>query len=145
MLTSGLPDNINQILTVHHALWVHLPTIKYGDIEYLTYTPSHQGYTSVVLPNDNAKNFLWITQNLNKSSYGTLEINKAKTLGHVTRITWIVDNNNNKFNYCGLVKTCSYFDSNQDILIEKYIGDTTKVIYSSDPNYANYVSPKSQY
>lgn len=145
MFTAELPDNVNQILAVHHSLWNHTPTIKYGGISYPTYTPSHEGYTSVILPNDNAKNFLWITQNLNKSSYATSEITKAQTLGHVKRITWIVDNNDNKFNYCGMVKTCAYFDSTQDIFIEKYIGDTTKVIYSSDPTYASYVSPQSRY
>ena len=129
MFTAELPDNVNQILLVHHSLWNHTPTIKYGSISYPTYTPSHEGYTSVILPNDNAKNFLWITQNLNKSSYATSEITKAQTLGHVKRITWIVDNNDNKFSKRISRKTKSTgFSSQYLIASSTLVKDCAKLI-----------------
>lgn len=49
---------------------------------------------------------MWITQNLQKSTYGTLEINRARKLGEDHRITWIVDTRQGAFVYkCNITTT----------------------------------------
>lgn len=151
IVEQDIPVNVKQILDVHHALWNATSDpdgehkLEYKDSYYNIYIPSHQGYASVVLPSGIGKNFLWITQNLNKSSYASIEIKKARSQGDDKRVTWIVDNSNDKFYYCALIKTCSYFDGKQDILIEKYSENGTQLVYSTDPFYVNYLPPKSRY
>jgi len=123
------------ILRIHHALWNREDFIERDGKQYSLYTPSHGGYCSVVLPNDQGYNLLWITQNINKSSYGTLAIKRAIAQGDDLRITWIVDNNNSKFKYIGVVNTCMYYDNSQDIIIERYTDDGTEVVYTNMPFY----------
>ena len=102
----------SEILEIHDTLWnavsdsnsrVH--TLTYKDTSYQINIPGHCGYASVLLPNSNGKKFLWITQNLHKSTYGTLAINRQKDLGNQHRITWIVDTNNGLFSYRSNITT----------------------------------------
>lgn len=146
-----LPEHVERMLNVHDSLWnallpnSNLKKISYKNKEYDIYIPGHGGYASVILTNDAGKNFLWITQNLNKSSYASIEISKARSQGDDKRVTWIVDNSNDQFYYCALIKTCQYFDGKKDILIEKYDHGSTHLVYSTDPFYENYIPPKSKY
>lgn len=124
---------VQELLDVHHALWNKEKTVSYKSKIYDTFSPAHAGYTSVILPNENNYNFLWITQNLNKSSGASLDIIRARSQGDDTRITWIVDNSNNKFSYVGLIRTTDYFDGKKSIIIERYDAHGTDVVYSTDP------------
>ena len=126
-------QNIQSILDLHHGLWNKEKTVTYKNKKYTTFQPSHDGYVSVILPNENDYNFLWITQNLNKSSGASVEINRARSQGDDLRITWIIDNSRNRFTYVGLVRTCDYFDGKKSIIIERYDERGTHVLYSSDP------------
>jgi hypothetical protein len=99
------------ILAVHDNLWDHLyaaknqgfyagnAQIKYKEHDYQINIPAHMGFASVLLPNANDRKYLWITQNLNKSSYGSLAIQRCASIGHDHRITWIVDTNDGGFVY----------------------------------------------
>jgi len=134
---------IVSILRVHHALWNRESFIERGGQKYTPFVPAHDGYISVVLPNEQGHNLLWITQNLNKSTSGSLEIKKARSLGNDKRITWIVDNSNSKFLYLGSVHTCNYFDGQEDIIIERYYQDEpTQVLWTNMPFY---LPAKSKY
>lgn len=128
-----IPDHVQPILDVHHGLWNRDKTVTYRSQEYQVFIPSHEGYSSAILPNENGYNFLWITQNLNKTSGATLDIIRSRSQGDDTRVTWIVDNSNNKFSYVGLVRTTDYFDGKKSIIIERYDDQGTRVIYSTDP------------
>jgi hypothetical protein len=130
------------ILRIHHALWNREDSIERNGKTYRCFMPQHQGYTSVVLPNDQGYNLLWITQNMNKSTHGSLSIKHARSQGHDQRITWIVDNNNSKFTYVGSVHTTNYFDGSEDILIERYTETGTEVLWTNMPFH---VSAKSKY
>jgi hypothetical protein len=127
-------ENVQSILDVHHSLWNKDIKINYRGKSYDSFTPSHEGFTSVILPNDNGYHFLWITHNLNKSSAGTFEIINGRSQGDDKRITWIIDNTDNKFQYVGVVKTCDYYDGKKFIIIERYGPDGTSVIYCTDPS-----------
>jgi len=130
-----ITPEILSILDVHHSLWDRGTHVTYKDKDYGTFIPAHGGFMSVILPNASNKNFMWITQNLNKDSHTSIEIKRARSVGDDKRITWIIDNNNDKFEYCGLIKTCLYFDGKKDILIEKYRGSFTEVVYTTDKKY----------
>lgn len=125
------PDkNIEQILNVHHALWDMKPEVIYFGNSYKVKHADHKGYSSVILPGKSGKNILVITQNLNKSTYGTLEIQRAATLGQTTRITWIVDTSMGGFNYVGVVKTCFDFT-----VVERYDQYGTHTVYHTNPKF----------
>lgn len=125
------------ILRIHHALWNKEDFIERGGQKYTPFVPPHNGYVSVVLPNEQGYNLLWITQNMNKSTYGSEQIRKAQSLGNNLRITWIVDNSNSRFIYLGCVNTCDYFDGKQDIIIERYSQDQPdQVVWTNMPFHA---------
>jgi len=152
ILKLKIPYEIEHVIDVHNSLWDLLSTdtvgyksIDFYDKKYPVNIPEHLGFASVVLPGNGDKNFLWITQNMNKSTYGSLDIKEARSQGNDKRITWIVDNTDNKFHYCTLIKTCIYFDGREDILVEKYKDGNTEIVYCNDPAYASYVTPKSKY
>ena len=130
------------ILRIHHALWNREDSIERDGKQYKPFVPQHDGYVSVVLPNEQGYNFLWITQNMNKSSYGSESIRRSRSQGHDQRITWIVDNNNSTFQYIGCVKTTRYFDGSEDIIIERYTDIGTFVIWTNMPFH---VPAKSKY
>jgi len=147
-----IPTNVQSVLDVHNSLWnmlsasnIDTKTIQFNGVHYPVNIPVHLGFASVVLPGNNNKNFLWITQNMNKSTYGSLDIKEARSQGNDKRITWIVDNTNDKFHYCALIKTCLYFDGKMDILVEKYKNESTEIVYCTNPVYASYVTHKSKY
>lgn len=148
IIETQMPTHVEQLLDVHNTLWNALSDsyaglkLNYKGSEYDIYKPEHDGFTSTVISNDAGKNFLWITQNLNKSSYGSLEIKRARSQGDDKRITWVIDNSNDKFYYCAMIKTCLYFDGKKDIYIEKYYNGNTEVVYSTEPYY---LPPKSKY
>ncbi len=116
-------DKASDILRVHHALWnaVYDTDSSYHSLQYCgqTYTiqkpPTKQvdgwdifpGYASVLLPNSKGSKFMWITQNLHKSTYGTLAIKRAQEHGEDHRITWVVDTKNGGFEYRSNITTTS--------------------------------------
>jgi hypothetical protein len=140
--TPPMDQGILEVLSVHNSLWDKEEKLNYRGKTYDIYNPSHGGYSSVILPNENGYNFLWITQNLNKSTYGSMAILQARTQGDDKRNTWIVDNNNGTFKYVGIIATCNYFDGKKTQLIERYTEHGTIVVYSSDPMI---VSERSRY
>lgn len=106
-------DQAIELLKVHNALWNAVydrdsteHSLEYKNDTYQIQIPVHKGYASVLLPNSKGIKFMWITQNLNKSTYGTLSITKAKLNNEDHRITWIVDTRNGGFTYrCNITTT----------------------------------------
>lgn len=128
-----LTQNIQDIIDVHEALWNRELFVTYRGEKISTFTPSHEGFTSVILKNSNGKSFQWITQNLNKSSYGTMRIIRGRSQGEDHRITWIIDNSNAEFTYVGRIETVKYPDGKNSCVIERYDGDDTLIIYDTNP------------
>lgn len=131
-----ITPEIEQILSVHYQLWDKNTIITYKDQTEYSYTPEHGGYNSVILKNNNGTPHMWITQNMNKSSYGTLAIERAIKNKQDLKITWIINVSDNQYVYAGQVRTHQYFDPNKldSIRIETYQNEVTKVIYDNDPN-----------
>lgn len=105
-------EQATEILNVHNALWNAVydhdsnnHVLRYKDELYQINIPPHRGYASVLLPNSKGTKFLWITQNLHKSTYGTLAIQRQTSQGNDHRISWIVDTNNGQFNYRSNITT----------------------------------------
>jgi hypothetical protein len=95
---------IDEILAVHDSLWEAVystdnsrPSITYKGNTYHIQVPTHRAYASVLLPNGTGTNFLWVTNNMSKSSYGTLAIQRAAKHNEDHRITWILDTTNGGF------------------------------------------------
>jgi len=128
-----LTQEVQDILSVHEALWNKEPFVMYHGEKVSTFTPSHEGFTSAILKNSKGKPFQWVTQNLNKNSYGTMRIIRARAQGEDHRITWIIDNSEAQFKYVGRVESIRYPDGKISSIIERYIGDQTEIIYNSDP------------
>lgn len=128
-----MDSKISEILQVHNALWNRESSIQFNGKTYQPRVPEHGGFSSVILPNENEYNFLWLTQNLNKNSTTTSKILHSRSQGDDLRITWIVDNNGGRFTYVGCVTTIDYFDGNSSKIIERYTDEGTLVVYSSDP------------
>jgi len=135
-------SKVLSILRIHHALWNREDSIERDGKQYKPFIPQHNGYVSLVLPNEQGYNLLWITQNMNKSSYGSEEIRRARSQGHDHRITWIVDNNDSKFQYVGSVVTTNYFDGSEDIIIERYVDTGAQVVWTNMPYH---IPAKSKY
>lgn len=106
-------EQAKTILQTHDALWnavldfdgLH-HVLTHDGQKYDIFIPAQRGYASVILPNSNGIPFLWITQNLNKSTYGSLQIKQARDKDLDLRITWVVDTRNGQFNYRSTIKTC---------------------------------------
>lgn len=128
-----MDSKISQIFQVHNALWTREKSIEYNGSIYTPHLPEHGGFASVILPNENEYNFLWISQNLNKNSSTTLKILHSRSQGDDYRITWIVDNNGGRFTYVGCITTVDYFDGNKSKIIERYTDQGTHVLYSTYP------------
>lgn len=128
-----MDSKILDILHVHNALWNRELSIQFNGNTYKPHVPEHAGFSSIILPNENGYNFLWVTQNLNKNSSTTTTIMHSRSQGDDHRITWIVDNNGGRFAYVGCVTTVDYFDGNTYKIIERYTDEGTHVVYSSDP------------
>lgn len=134
---------VKQTLYVHDQLWNYLHgktngnnILEYDGSEYIIQQPSHKGYASVVLPNSRGKNFLWITQNLNKTTYGSMAIERYKSEGKDHRITWIVDTNNGDFKYRSNISTV--LDSSGNLIdgtIEIYDSLGRAVVWSKNKMY----------
>ena len=134
-------ETTESILAVHNSLWNALydfdsdeHTLHYNDIKYNIYKAKHGGYTSVNLPNPKGTQFLWITQNLNKSTYGTQAIQRAATKHQDLRITWIVDTSNGQFTYRTSIHTTA--DASGNMLegrIDLYDSLGTETIWSLNP------------
>jgi hypothetical protein len=128
---------LNELLSVHNGLWDMKSEVSFYGRSYTTHTASHKGYTSVVLPSKTGSKLLYITQNLNKSTYGTLEIQRAAKEGKTVKLTWIVDTSDGQYEYKGLIKTTPDLT-----YIESYSSFGTAIAYSTDPNY---IPIKSRY
>jgi hypothetical protein len=132
---------VESILAVHNSLWNALydldsdtHSLHYNDTKYSIYLPKHRGYASVNLPNPKGTQFLWITQNLNKSTYGTLQIQKARQRDEDQRITWIVDTSNGQFEYRTSIRTTAT-DTGELIQgsIDMYDSLGTETLWSTNP------------
>ena len=131
---------IDDILSVHHTLWDALttgrsnPCVTYNNETYDIRIPPHGGYASAILPNKNGTPFLWITQNLNKTSYGTLQIERQAKLNNDHRISWIVDTRNGGFKYIFNISTTTN-DTGHCIngTIEMYDQFGTSTVWSTNP------------
>lgn len=121
---------ISELLTLHHSLWDMDDEVHYFGDTYKVYKPEHKGFSRVLVPGKSGKNIMYITQNLNKSTYGTQEIQRAAKKGETVRITWVVDPSDGRFNYIGLIKTTPSYS-----MIEKYTSFGTQLVYHSDPNF----------
>lgn len=121
---------ISELLTLHHSLWNMDDEVEYFGNTYEVFKPEHKGFSRVLVPGKSGKNIMYITQNLNKSTYGTLEIQQAAKKGETVRITWIVDPSEGTFKYIGLIKTNSSHS-----LIEKYTSFGTQILYHTDPYF----------
>jgi hypothetical protein len=126
---------VRGILSVHYSLWQGREFIEHQGQHLPVHKPAHGGYSSIVVPSENGYNFLWITQNMNKETYGSMAIRRARQLGDDKMITWIVDNNASKFAYVGSIHTTHYFNGDQDVLIERYVEGQTEVVYTNMPFY----------
>lgn len=120
--------NITELFTLHHDLWDMRPEVEYFGNKYQVYIPEHKGFSRAIVPGKSGTNILYITQNLNKSTYGTLEIQRAAKAGKTTRITWIVDPSDGGFKLIGLIKTTDEYQT-----IERYTSFGTEVVYHSNP------------
>lgn len=132
-------EQANELLKVHNALWnavydrdstIH--NLDYKDNNYPIQIANHKGYASVMLPNSKGIKFMWITQNLNKSTYGTLAINKARNEHQDHRITWIVDTRNGGFTYRCNITTTSQDDKMTYGTIEIYDDFGKEVVWSTN-------------
>jgi len=119
---------LSELLSLHHSLWNMDNNVQYFGVWYDVYKPEHKGFSRVVVPGKSGKNIMYITQNLNKSTYGTQEIQHAAKQGKTTRITWIIDPSEGKFTYIGLIKTTDDYT-----IIEQYNSFGTQVLYHSNP------------
>lgn len=133
----------DQILATHNALWDALYNtdldryyINYRDETYDIRIPESRAYASAILPNSSGSPILWITQNLEKSTYGSQAILTARTKRLDLRITWLVDTTHSQFKYKGQVKTC--FNDIGDMTdghIEVYDSYGTDVLWSTNSYY----------
>lgn len=129
-MSSEKSHAISELFNVHHSLWDMDDDVNYFGNWYKVYKPHHRGFSRVLVPGKSGKNIMFVTQNLNKSTYGTLEIQRAAKRGETIRITWIVDPSEGTFNYIGLIKTSPGFS-----VIEKYTKLGTQVMYHSNPKF----------
>lgn len=117
--------------------------LNYNGKSCSVHIPAHKGFASTLIPNKNGKNFLLITHNLNKSSYGTLEINRSTQQGLQHRITWLVDTTNGSFTYRSNITTIR--NSNNTMIsaaIEIYDQYGTFVIWNLDKRF---ISQKAEF
>lgn len=130
----------DEILKTHNALWNALydydstyHCLDYRDEVYDIRIPDSRSYASVILPNKNGSPILWITQNLDKPTYGSMAIKDARDRHLDLRITWLVDNTNSQFKYKAQVRTC-YNDLGEmtDGHIEIYDSYGTDVLWSTN-------------
>lgn len=97
---ANIPQEFRKYFDVHDDLWTGQKTINFNDQTIaVKYTDS---YSSVRLPNKNGKKFLWITQNMSKSTTATYQIQDAFRKGSLLRYTWVVDDTAG-WQYVGLV------------------------------------------
>lgn len=132
-----LTPEVQEILDVHEALWNKESTVQYRGVTATVYRPNHEGYSSVILPGSDGASYQWITQNMNKSSYGTSRIIRARAQGEDHRITWIIDNTEAKFTYIGRIESIRYPDGKYDATIDRYSGDLSYVYYTTNSLYKN--------
>jgi hypothetical protein len=131
-------EQVQSVLDVHNALWDAVydldssqHSLIYNGVEYSIKIPAHRGYASVMLPNKNGVQFMWITQNLHKSSYGTMSIANAKARGEEQRITWIVDTRHGKFTYVSNITSTKDSAGNLvDGSIERYDDLGREILWS---------------
>ena len=133
-------EQVDIILSAHNSLWEALydteldyHSLHYQGKHYDIYVPQDKGYASAILPNPKWIPFLWITQNLNQSTYGSYEIIEARKRKNDLRFTWIVDTRNGQFTYRTNIKTCTDKDNNLlDGQIEIYDSLGTEMIWNSN-------------
>lgn len=119
---------ISRLLYLHHALWDMDSTVEYFGTVYPVYISKTRSFSRVIVPGKSGKNIVYVTQNLSKSTYGTLEIQEAARRGKTTRITWIYDPADGEFKLTGVIKT-----TDDQSVIERYTDFGTEVVYHSNP------------
>ena len=133
-----IPKHIGKMLDVHYDLWDFRSIIEVNGVNYSTRLASHGGYNSVLIPGKDNLNYLWMTQNLNKSTSATTSIEKARQKGENRKITWIINSNDGHFTYVGRVTTHFYPKSDQSFIeVIKFTSSQEEVLYRFDPNSIN--------
>lgn len=130
-----------EIFDVHHALWDSLikidepaHSLEYQNQTYKINISPDRGYASCHLPNENGKMFLWITQNLNKSTSGSYQIKQAMERGEQRRTTWVVDTSTGNFKYRSNITTSK--DKHNNLVfaqIEIYDSLGTEILWTTTP------------
>jgi hypothetical protein len=128
-----------QIFNVHNALWDSLSksdepghSLEYQGQTYKINISPDRGYASCHLPNSNGTNFLWITQNLTKSSSGSYQIKQARKRGEDLRTTWVVDTSTGRFIYRSNITTNKDTQGNLTYAqIEHYDSLGTEILWTT--------------
>jgi len=121
---------IGELLSLHNALWDRQDRIQYFGESYDVYHADHKGFSRTLVPGKYGKNIMYITHNLNESSYGTLEIQRAAKAGKTTRITWIINPSSDSLKLIGVIKTTPTYST-----IERYDSFGTHTLYHTDPKF----------
>lgn len=129
-MTSEKSHVISELFTLHHSLWDMCDEVEYFGNTYKVYKSEDNSFSRVLLPGKSGKNIIYMTQDLNESTYGTLAIQRAARKGKTYRITWIIDPSQQDSNYIGLIQTTEEFN-----LIEQYTPYGTMTLYHSDPKF----------
>jgi hypothetical protein len=125
-----IPPETRKYFDLHDDLWTGQDSLNFNGQQYLI--KSATTYSSVRIPNKNNKKFLWITQNLAKSTSATYEITQAFKKGVLTRYTWIVDDTAG-WNYTGLIRDIIHpkGDQKNHYDFELYNKQYQNIIYSN--------------
>lgn len=131
MLTQTL-SRIDVLLSLHHDLWDRCSKVNYFTGDYPVETSPTLSCSQVLVPGKSGKDILFITQDLDKSTYGTMDILRSERQGRCVRITWIFEPSAKSYRLIGLIKTSPELD-----LIEQYtpLGDTITVYSNNQTIY----------
>jgi len=111
----AIPKEMQKYFDLHDDLWTGQKILDFNDQQYSVKVTDT--YSSVRVPNKNNKKFLWITQNLSKSTAATYEIEQAFKKGILLRWTWIVDDTAG-WNYLGFIRDITHPKGDQKNLYD---------------------------
>jgi len=97
----AIPQQQRKYFDLHDDLWTGQKFLEFNSQQYPVKVTDN--YSQVRIPNKNGKKFLWITQNLAKSTSATYEIERSFKKGVLARYTWIVDDISG-WDYVGMIR-----------------------------------------
>ena len=127
---AAIPEEFRKYFDLHDDLWTGQKFLTFNDKQYPVKVTDT--YSAVRIPNKNGKKFLWITQNLAKSTAATYEIEQAFKKGVLVRFTWIVDDMA-EWNYLGFVRDITHPKGDQKNLydFELFNKEYQNIMYSN--------------